>query len=84
MKKSIITLSILALIISCETEKTDVIQETDINPDKVITSMIQYPFTWEDIEKNNLKLFGGDGPDSTIAMALALTEIDLNRDKQKD
>ena len=77
-------LFVLALIISCENEKSDIIQETDIAPDKVITSMVQYPFNWDEIEKNNVKVIGGDGPGSTIAMAFALAEIDLDRDNNKE
>lgn len=84
MNKNIITLSIFVLITSCESEKTGVIQETDIHPDKVITSMIQYPFTWEDVERNNIKVFGGSGPDSIVHFAVALLELDLNNDNHKD
>lgn len=82
------TVSVLILTLlflnSCDSETESLIAYTDINPDKKITSIISYPWTPDEVTKNNIIYLGGPGPNSTIGAALALVTIDLNKDTHAD
>lgn len=78
---------VTVLIIGCDNdEKIDPISHKVIEPNISMTSMISYPWTWDDVEKNHLYSFTYDkeGPNSIIQGASGKISLDLNNDKIDD
>jgi len=85
MKKLRILIVFLPLLCStCKKEEVDPVWYTDVAPDQSVTSMIPFPFTIDDVKKNNIGYMMGEGYNSRIVSGMASVNVDLNNDAKLD